>query len=348
MKVSASKVAAFVRAPDPEARAVLLYGPDSGLVRERADALARLVVDDLGDPFRVAELTPERLKDDPARLADEAAALAMTGGRRVVRLRPASESQADLLKGFLAAPLGDALVLVEAGDLAKRSRLRQVFEAARTGAALPCYPDDDADLRRLIEETLAPLGFNLEPDALRFLAAVLGGDRLMTRRELDKLAVYMGAERRVTLADAEACVGDSSVLTLDGVAIAACAGNLAALERGVARAYLEGAVPVAVLRAMARHLHRLHRTAGALARGETIDRAFASFHPRLHFKIEKALRAQRDKWPARRVARAMEIVLDAERGCKTTGMPAEALCGHALMRVALAARAAGGRTRGRS
>ena len=89
----------------------------------------------------------------------------------------------------------------------------------------------------------------------------------MTRRELDKLAVYMGAERRVTLADAEACVGDSSVLTLDGVAIAACAGNLAALERGVARAYLEGAVPVAVLRAMARHLHRLHRTTGALARG---------------------------------------------------------------------------------
>ena len=74
MKLSAANVEGFIRAPDPAVRAMLLYGPDGGLVRERADALARQVVDDLGDPFRVAELGPAQLKADPARLADEAAA----------------------------------------------------------------------------------------------------------------------------------------------------------------------------------------------------------------------------------------------------------------------------------
>ena len=340
MKFSASKVDGFIRAPDPAVRAMLLYGPGGGLVRERADDLARQVVDDLGDPFRVTELGPAQLKADPARLADEAAALAMTGGRRVVRLRPAGDDLADLLKDFLADSPGEALVLVEAGELAPRSRLRQAFEAAGNAAALPCYPDEDAGLRRVMEETLAPLGFTMEPAAQRYLAAALGGDRLMTRHELEKLAVYMGDERRISLADAEACIGDSSILTLDGVAMAAGAGDLAAVERGLARAYLEGANPVAVLRAAARHLQRLHLCAGAAARGEPVDRAVRSFRPPLHFKVEKAVRSQTGKWSLARVARAMELVLDAERECKTTGLPAEAVCSRALLRLAQAARSA--------
>ncbi|MGC2522189.1 MAG: DNA polymerase III subunit delta, partial [Stellaceae bacterium] len=85
MKIAPSRVAAFLQRPDPEIRAVLLYGPDAGLVRERADAVARTVCTDLSDPFRVAMLNGAVLAADPARLADEAAQLSLVGGRRVVR-----------------------------------------------------------------------------------------------------------------------------------------------------------------------------------------------------------------------------------------------------------------------
>ena len=61
---------------NPDVRAVLLYGPDAGLVRERADGLVRGVAGDLGDPFRVTELSPDEIAKEPARLFDEAAAIA--------------------------------------------------------------------------------------------------------------------------------------------------------------------------------------------------------------------------------------------------------------------------------
>ncbi len=117
---------------------------------------------------------------------------------------------------------------------------------------------------------------------------------------------------------------------------------MAAVERGLARAYLEGAVAVPVLRATARHLQRLHLMAGAKERGDSVERALKAMRPPLHFKLERALVGQSRNWPTDRVARAMEIVLDAERDCKTTGLPAEAICGRALIRVAAAARAARG------
>ena len=59
------------------------------------------------------------------------------------------------------------------------------------------------------------------PEALAYLAANLGGDRQLTRRELEKLVLYKGdAGGRVELADALACVGDSADLTLDDLAYA--------------------------------------------------------------------------------------------------------------------------------
>ncbi|MFP6745255.1 MAG: DNA polymerase III subunit delta, partial [Alphaproteobacteria bacterium] len=80
--------------------------------------------------------------------------------------------------------------------------------------------------------------------------------------------------------------------------------------------------------------------AAARARGQSVADVLRGFRPPLHYKIEKALQSQIDIWPPSRVAGAMSLVLDAERDCKTTGMPAEVVCSRALMRVAQAARSA--------
>jgi DNA polymerase-3 subunit delta len=115
MKLAAARVTEFLRRPDPAVRAVLLYGPDAGLVRERADLLARLVCPDLQDPFRVAELGGAQLAADPARLADEVAAQSLIGGRRVVRVREAGDGLAKLFAGTIDEAPGDGFVVAEAG-----------------------------------------------------------------------------------------------------------------------------------------------------------------------------------------------------------------------------------------
>ena len=173
MQVKSAAVDAFIARPDPSARALLLYGPDQGLVRERADALTAFVASDLKDPFRIAELPGAALRSGSAPLRDEAAALAFGGGRRVVRVRDAGDAHAAAFKDFLADPAGEALVVVEAGDLPKRSSLRLVFEAAKNAAALPCYRDEGRGLEQVIRAQLAEAGLRIETDALAWVAGTL-------------------------------------------------------------------------------------------------------------------------------------------------------------------------------
>jgi DNA polymerase-3 subunit delta len=118
VKLAGQAVARFLARPPDEVAVVLVYGADEGLVRERATAAMRGVLGaDIDDPFRLAVLDADPLRQDPARLADEAAQLSLLGGRRVVRVRDADDRLAKTLATVLEAPPGGALVVVEAGDL---------------------------------------------------------------------------------------------------------------------------------------------------------------------------------------------------------------------------------------
>ena len=158
MKIQAGHADGFIAKPDAKVRAVLIYGPDAGLVRERMNALTRAVAGSTDDPFRVSEFQSDALKDDPARLRDEAASMALTGGRRVVRIRDAAETQGAVFSEWLENPVGDALVIVTAGDLSPRSKVRTAFEESEEAAAIPCYLDDDEAVGRVVRETLKEIG----------------------------------------------------------------------------------------------------------------------------------------------------------------------------------------------
>ena len=343
MKFSGRKIQQFLANPAPDVRAVLLYGPDAGLVRERADGLVRGVAGDTGDPFRVAELAPDELAKEPARLFDEAAAIAMTGGRRAVRLRGLGDGLSDLLGRFLDDPPGDGLVVLEAGDLPPRSKLRKLFEGAERGAALPCYRDEVRDLESLVEDMAREAGYRMSREARAYLAANLGGDRMLTRREMEKLLLYMGPSgdgadagggREIALADVQACVGDSAERTLDDLVFALGDRDLAEIERTLGRVFQEGVSWVSPLRAAARHFERLHRVAGALRNGATVESAMGRLRPPVFWKHRGRFQRQVQLWSPKQLTASLSRLTEAELDGKSGRAPGEVVCAHAFFAVA--------------
>lgn len=336
MKFGLKDLSRLVSERPDELRAILVYGPDEGHVRETAETLARSIVDDLDDPFRVSLLHGDSLIQSPGALMDAATARSLTGGSRLVRVRHATDRIAPLLEEISTSRGVESVTVVESGALRPASRLRKLFETADTLGALPCYGDDGSDLRHFIRDTLRASDVQLSDDALGFLAERLGADRQQTRGELEKLALMAGPGHRLELAEVAVAIGDGGALGLDDVANAVGRGDGTALEQALTRAWGAGQSPVRVLRLVLVHFQRLHQTALALTAGRSPESAMAGLQPPVLYMNRRRFAEQARLWPVGRIEAVLGRLDEAERRCKLTGFPGEAVCGQALLGICLA------------
>jgi DNA polymerase III subunit delta len=284
----------FLVRPDPGRPIILLYGPDAGLVRERADALMASAVDDPNDPFSLVRLDGDELAAEPSRLVDEAMTVPLFGGRRAIRVRAGSRSFAGGIDTLAEMPIRDCRIVIEAGELRPESPLRKACERARNAVAIGCYPDTERDLAKLIDDELKPSNLRIAQDARSTLMGLLGGDRQASRNELRKLALYAHSKGEVTLDDVMAVVSDASDLKLDPIVDAAFAGNAAVVESEFAKAMIAGTYPGIIIAAAQRQAAWLHKSALSLADGTSLSTVLDGGFPRLHFSrkgaVETALR----------------------------------------------------------
>jgi DNA polymerase III subunit delta len=308
----------FIARPDPARSVVLVYGPDSGLVRERVDALVAGAVDDPRDPFALARIEGDALADEPERLVEEAHTIPLFGGRRAVWVKAGGRNFTPAVERVLAAPPGaDCRIVIEAGDLKRNAPLRAACERSASAAAVPCYADSARDLNRLIDEEMREASLTIAPDARAALADLIGGDRGTSRSELRKLALYARGNSAVGLDDVLAVVTDATDLTLDAIVDAAFAGNAQDLEAGIAKAQLRGIAAGALISAVIRQAAALHRLRLSVEQGRSAANVVEAAGPAIHFSRKALVQAALTAWNAKRLERLIghlgDIALDTRQ-----------------------------------
>jgi DNA polymerase III subunit delta len=334
-------IESYLAKPNAAHTIILVFGADVGLVRERADALIAAAVDDVNDPFSMVRLEGDDLAADPSRLVDEAMTVPLFGGRRAIRVRAGGRSFASGVEVLLKEPPQDCRIVIEAGELRRDSPLRVMCERAKTAAAIPCYADGERDLIRLIDDELRLANLRIAPDAREALTELLGGDRLASRNEIRKLALYAHGKAEVMLDDVAAVVTDASSLALDPIIDNAFAGEAAELETAFAKAIAAGINPNAIMFAAQRQASQLHKARLSIDEGQTVEGASSRMYPKPHFSREKlvvqALRNQATERLSQSIMQLGEATLELRRRPQL----AEAIAQRSLMAIAVNARRRG-------
>ena len=328
----------FVARPDPARPIVLVFGPDAGLVRERAEALVRASVDDPKDPFQLARLEGDDLAGEPTRLVEEANTIPLFGGRRAVWVKAGGRNFAPALEAVIASPSPDCRVVIEAGDLKRNAPLRIVCERAKNAVALPCYPDTEKDLVRLIDDEMRAAGLAISPEARAALVPLLGGDRLASRHEVHKLALFARGKPGVELEDVLAVVADASTLAVDALIDAAFAGRTGELEAQFGKARTAGTAPGTIVSGALRQVAQLHKARLAVEEGASVSEAAGGIQPFLHFSRKAAVEAALKSWTSARLERAMAQLAEAALEARRQSTMAEAIAQRALLALAVNAR----------
>ncbi len=335
MKLTAKTIADFIKSPARQSVGVLIYGPDSGLVRERFLQVTRAVLGSSPDPFAQVELSDEQLKSDPALLADAWGAISLLGGAQVISVRNASDRLAKAIEQILTTSSSHYLIIC-AEELGPRSALRQLFETNPKLAALPCYKDEAADIGSLIREHLNAAGIRLTPEASQYVLAQLGNDRGVTQSELDKIVLYMGDEKELSLETAQALVGHNRDIGFDAIALAVVDRQPSTVDNLLKQAFRENMQPIAILRSVLRHLEKLYAIRAEADTGLSIDQIISSIRPSIFFRLVPQLRAQAQRYSCTQLAQMIGVINEAEATCKSGTIDSQLATSRACLRLAAA------------
>jgi DNA polymerase-3 subunit delta len=337
----------YLKAP-ADSRAALIWGPDLGQVRERGHMLAAAATARPDDPFDVAHLGETELADSGMRLEEELLAYSLMGGRRLVRVRLAGDrgEGEDVVSTALQRHVAgdynpDAFLLIEAGNLKSTSGLRKIAEKIDHCMSIACYADEAGDLARLTREALAADRVGLAPDALELFIARLPQERGVARREIERLALFLGPGSGISATAAELAdfVGVEPESSLAEAAIDAFGGRIGATYAELRRAAQEGEGGPAAVRALGSHLGRLRRAAILQAQGVSLGQITKDL--RIFWKGEREFQRQARVWSLKELDRLQADILAADQACKQTGSPDRLISEHLALSIAGRARRLG-------
>lgn len=316
MKLTRRDLNGFLARPSASYRAALFFGPDEGQVSlYRKQAIAGLLTNP-GDTMATTLLGGDRAAQDPSLLFESLAALSLLGEAPITVLDGASDKNTASIKEALCLPECQNFLLVVAGDLPARSTLRLLFEKEKNAASFACYRDEGEGLLRFVESSLRERGIRAERDALHYLTSQLGNDRAVTLQEIEKISLFLGENKNLSLRDALLLVRGNDTFSLDDLCLAVAQGNFATALSLTEKLLLEGENAITLLRSSARHFDRLRLAKQSMAEGSNAETAMNALRPPVFYKHKPAFGKQLATLSEQKITRALAALQQGESSIK--------------------------------
>jgi DNA polymerase III subunit delta len=335
VKASKQSIGRSVDQPNGKVRFYLFHGPDEAQSRGLAERLREA----LGATKFV--LSAATLKSDPAALVDEAAAMSLFGGARLIWIEPAGDEIATAVEALLEGAPGENVAAAIGGSLRKASALLKLAEASPAALAFAAYAPEGQDAERMFIEVARRFGLKVSAPVAARVAANCGNDQAIVAQELQKLALYLDAsphspkELDHESIDAVGADTEGDFLRLADLALG---GDLAGLAHEFERLPAGGSEAIPVIRLLQRRLLMLAPARARVELGESLDAVMTSLGKSVFFKEKPLIAKMLANWDAERLARVAERVGRLERTVIFTPAPDQESLGEELLAIAREAR----------
>jgi len=335
MKASRGNVGRAVDQPESKVRFYLLHGPDEAQSR----ALGERLVAALGASRYL--IAASSVKSDPATLGDEAGAMSLFGGKRVIWIEPAGDEIVAGVEALLEANSVESPVVAIAGVLRKTSALLKLAESSPSALAFAAYLPEGADAERMVIDVGRRVGLKISPPVAARIADSAENDQAIVFQELQKLALYLDAapespkeldSEAIDAVGAELSEGD-----VPRLADLALAGEMAELADQLAL-LPHGAEGIPIVRALQRRLLQVAPARARIERGERPDAVMTSFGKSLFWKDKALVQRLLSLWDSRRLATISERAGKLEREMMFSAVPTQEALGEELLAIARAAK----------
>ena len=338
MNFKPAQLDSFCKNPNPDVKCVILFGNNEGTIAMLQKKCAEAVCENIQDAFRCASLEMSEISKDGQEIYAEYYAQSLMGGRRAVIVRNGDNNLAAVLKNLIPETKSDNLLIVCSTSLNTKSSLITWAKDRSDVIIFGCYEDREENIAESAAAMMRAQGLNFDTATLQVLCSRLSPDRKINQNEIDKLAMYLGERKNVTIDDVKAAVSDVAGANYEDFCYYVAGGEVMKACAMFERLLKEGEEAATIIRQLTYHFNKLLSCAAQTESGKSTEEAVKYLRPPLMFYRKSSFMQQLRIWTRERLLGALSMLYDCERDCKTTNLPAEQVASYCVMRVSSAAR----------
>ena len=322
-----------------------LCGPDEA----GASAAARSIISNFADAGEAVEMAGSDLRKDPVRLGDEARSSSLFGDQRHIIVRANGDEAHDAVKTLLLGvdagePEAFPVVIV-ATSATDKSRTAKLLEKRDDALVAMFWPPDLSSVTASVRTMADAAGLQLNGDIAERVARSAGLDVRLAQSEVEKLALYLGADpASPKTADIEALEAIGAKTEDDGfmpLVNAVLSGEVGKLPAELKRMHELSINPVGLLLAMERRAAQLAQLSAKIGPRGDIGAVIQSEKRarRIFWKDERDLSVQIRRWRGKKLERLLSKLTGLHRALLSNSQSAELLLSQGLTEIARAAAA---------
>lgn len=310
--MSNAKERSFVNAitARPDIRMFFIFGQDESAV---ADIASQMTAQLTGSE-RI-DIDSDRIRNDPALLADEASALSLFGDKRHLRVNFRREEGLAAVENLLALEGDVSPVIATAGNLTKASKLRKLAEAHPRAMAHICYLPEEGDAAASVMAYAATQGLKIDRPLAARIARYTGQDRKLAQAEIEKLSLYYDSSPQrpatVEIPVFEALSAETGEENINGLVHQVMGGDVRGAGREVAAARDMGVDAIRIIRAMQRRVTMLAAMRMKVDNGATAAAVIKATRS-IFWKDADSYAQQLSRWPSERLSGLNGHLLEVE------------------------------------
>ncbi len=322
MKAKPSQIDALSKQICSTFKIALIHGADFGIVEDCAQKIIKMILSQK-DEFSFIKITKQQIKENPACLLDEGNSISFLGGRKLIWLKEADNLIASAVEDYLNYIQSDTFLLITADALQKSSVLRNLAENAPDALEIACYNDEEKDIRLSISSALREKGFVVDNDVLNLLSERLTENRITTLSELEKLSIYIGNKKNISIQDVEAIISKPQSATFDDLCHQTALGKQNEADRILKNLLVNGEQPVTIVRILIAHFNKLLMAVDLSENGVPKEEILKKVLRANQFKQKDMMATEIYLWKKNFLIKVLQLLLEAEKQTKTTELPSE-------------------------
>ena len=273
----------------------LLYGKNEGL---KIDCVNQIIDKSNGKIFNYEE---KQVQDEVESFYENILSGSLFESNKIIIINRASEKIFEIIQDLLDRNITNTKIIINAGILETRSKLRSLFEKKKNLICIPTYPDNNETLSKLAVIFFRNQNISISQENINLIIEKCNGDRNNLNNELNKIRNYAKNKKKLSSQEILKLINLSENYEISELIDNCLALNKNKIIKMLSENNYNNEDCIIILRTFVSKAKKILKLAIKLGENKDINKTINSAKPPIFWKDKEIVKVQLNKWKTRKI-----------------------------------------------